>query len=531
MLYERCVACTSKKICHNNSNLVKIFTKSLEAVDTRRLIKNNVKCQDNTLIVRGQKYGLKGDVFLVGFGKAVMNMALELEGILGEKLARGVCSVPAGLMDIGENRKLAERSVVEFYEGAKGNFPDLEAVQATRTICDLVKSLGEEDLLVVLISGGGSALLSFPKDPLTLEEKSSVVQFLSKAGADIFELNAVRKRLSEVKGGGLARMAFPTKVLTLILSDVIGNPVQIIASGPTVPPSEKPKLAGHILKKYALAPFPEALQAILDQNQDVSSIPLSPCGDYFHVDNHILASNHQLTEAAKLDAIRRNYQSCVLTVGVQGEVWSLSKKYVSLAMEICELMKGFSSIEHFSWILENSFQESLCLTEKSMKELVGLDFGTPHGVCLIFGGETTVKVRGGGKGGRNTHLALRFSIDLHEAMTKTLHSDGMNISLLSCGTDGIDGPTDAAGAVGFSGLYEMAREQDLFPRRFLRNFDSYSFFEKISGGKYLIKTGHTGTNVMDLHVLVINKGYDFDSDLDEDMARTIRHACRSKKVS
>lgn len=239
----------------SRSELLQIFDTAVSAVFPNVLIEDQVKLQNNELIIKGESYSLEQNVYLVGFGKAVAGMAFAMEKILGDRLKRGIVSVPASSLYLAtpeegkklenlqeqrelqiQNLQMLRRSkVIEYKEGAENNQPDDDSLSATESIIELVKDLGKDDTLIVLISGGGSALLFQPKPPLTIEKKQVLCKKLQNAGASITELNTVRKILSSVKGGGLARIAYPAKLLTLILSDIVGDPVDFIASGPTCP--------------------------------------------------------------------------------------------------------------------------------------------------------------------------------------------------------------------------------------------------------------------------------------------------------
>lgn len=490
---------------YNNQYIKKIFLKSIEAVNTKKLIEDNVKLNNEFLTICDRNYSLKNDVYLIGFGKAVFNMATELEAILGTNLKGGIVSIPTGTLSTDTNRKMAEKSKITFYEGAKDNIPDFRSVYTAEEISKFVQSLQKNDLLIVLISGGGSALLPLPIQPIHLSEKSELVKKLSNNGADIFELNTVRKRISQLKGGGLARKTYPAYIVSLILSDVIGDPLDIIASGPTLPNNDKPNDAIEIIKKYGLlGDISKDMLKILKSPKETYDIPLNPLGSYFHVENNLIGNNQIMAKAARCEAVRNGYEAIIISTHIFGDVAKIANAFAQVSADLAEYMMGQSSHEFLSIKYE---QEKLLNLKKALPEILKLNFENKKGICLIAAGEPTIHVKGKGKGGRNQHMALQFSTDLHVYMKKNSDLKYMNVAFLSCGTDGIDGPTDAAGAIGTSNLYSLAVENDLEPERFLRNCDSYSFYEKFMGGEYMVKTGHTGTNVMDLHLVIINKGY------------------------
>lgn len=239
----------------SRSELLQIFDAAVSAVFPNVLIEDQVKIENNELVINGESYPLEENVYLVGFGKAVAGMAFSMERILGNRLKRGIVCVPATSLCIFtpeegkelknlqeqrdlqiQNLQMLKRSkVIEYKEGAKDNQPDDDSLAATESIIELVKDLGQSDTLIVLISGGGSALLFQPKEPVSSEVKRDLCKKLQNSGASITELNTVRKVLSTVKGGGLAKIAYPAKLLTLILSDIVGDPIDYIASGPTCP--------------------------------------------------------------------------------------------------------------------------------------------------------------------------------------------------------------------------------------------------------------------------------------------------------
>ncbi|GLV33042.1 uncharacterized protein CBL_10389 [Carabus blaptoides fortunei] len=429
-------------------------------------------------------------------------MASEIESILGSHLVRGVVSVPVGILS-SKFHQQSPSGRVKYLEGAKYNLPDAAAEQAAREISELIQNLNADDLLIVLISGGGSALLPLPKSPVTLEEKTRLIKLLSGKGADILELNCVRKRLSMLKGGGLATLAYPASVCSLVLSDVVGDPLDCIASGPTLPNRDPADAAIKIIEKYALlAQLPDSISRTLRSDllsNDPGVIPES----FGHVTNFVIGSNGLAVSAAANEARWLGYRSCIISVEVSGDVCLISQSYARLALELVRLMKGLSSKRALEQCLRD-IQSVLSISDDAIRELINLEYDPHIGVCIVAGGEATVTVGGAGVGGRNQQLALQFAIDVDKSLRASRESvENMNISLLSCGTDGIDGPTDAAGAIGFSTLCELASRQNLSPVAYLRDNDSYNFFRKFQHGEYLIRTGHTGTNVMDIHVLVV----------------------------
>jgi len=330
---------------------------------------------------------------------------------------------------------------------------------ATKQVTDLLKDVDRETLVVCLISGGGSALLVAPQNGIALDEKQQITDVLLKAGANINELNTVRKHISAVKGGRLAQTAYPSRLISLVLSDVIGDPLDVIASGPTSPDKTTFCDALDVIEKYGLKNvIPDHVLNLLRQGSlgRVGETPKKGNAVFEKVENIIVGSNRIATGAAAKRAAEQGFETTVLTSELQGDARDAAKWLAQKAIEI----RG--------------------------RKAAG------RKICLVSGGETTVKVLGKGLGGRNTELALVFA----EAIAG---SDG--ITLLSAGTDGTDGPTDAAGAIVDGQTVQKAWARGLSPDNFLRNNDSYSFFK--STGELLV-TGSTGTNVMDIQIILLN---------------------------
>ena len=315
-----------------------------------------------------------------------------------------------------------------------------------------------EHSLYVLSPGGGSALLVAPDKNLTLEDKQTATELLLKAGADIFEVNTVRKHLSQVKGGRLAEIAYPAKIISLILSDVIGDKLDVIASGPTSPDSSSYKQALSVFEKYALLDkAPKPVIDLLKKGQR-GLIPETPkYGNpiFQNISNIIVGSNKTALLAAQEKAEHLGLMTEIISSEISGEAKEVG----------------------------NFLSEKIINLKKTKRNKTPL--------CLLSGGETTVTVRGNGLGGRNTELALSFALGIE---------DHMGITLLSAGTDGTDGPTDAAGAVVTGETWERALACGLYPTNFLQNNDSYKFFDQLMD---LEKPGLTGTNVNDLIFLIL----------------------------
>lgn len=493
---------SSTNIKSTIKSVVSAFESGIKSVQPKQLICELIQRENSCLYVNGQKHTLINNVYIVGFGKGVMGMAAPLEDLLSinsssSHLQRGIISVPNGIQNTFANRPellLSENSVIEVMEGAKDNIPDEDALKASEKIMSLIKKLTQDDLLLVLISGGGSALLPAPKSPVSLAQKSQLIKTLSRAGVTINELNTVRKALSTVKGGQLAQMT-DARMISLILSDIINSPLDMIASGPTVLNSDPHNAAIEILKRYSVN-IPEEVKTALLKTCNKSQ-------KYDHVSNIIIGSNETALQAVKINL--EATEKCipiVLSSTLSGDAKAVGGHMVNLAKSIIHALK-------------NSFEEThmlkyLCISEDRIPLLKGAITqsalnGTP--LCLIFGGETTVEVHGTGCGGRNQEMVLAASIALEKEMVDLQF--GGSIIFLSGGTDGIDGPTDVAGAITFwdtqgSSQAAIAKQNDLDPQSYLDNNDSYNYFKLIQEGAYHINTGHTGTNVMDLQILWIN---------------------------
>jgi hydroxypyruvate reductase len=384
-----------------------------------------------------------GRIFVVGAGKASGTMARVVEQQFGERIAAGCVNVKDG--DSTKLRRIETRLCGH-------PVPDERGFNGARRIAEICSQAEEGDLVICLFSGGASALMPLPGPPITLAEKQETTRLLLACGAEIQEINTVRKHLSAVKGGQLARLAFPAKVLSLILSDVVGDDPGIIASGPTSPDSSTFADAWAVLRRYDIASqVPVRVRERLKQGAQETPKPGDPL--FENVENLIIGSNQKSLDAAARTAKELRYKTLILTSTLQGETRDVARVHAAIARQIRE---------H------------------------GQPLETP--ACVISGGETTVTLRGDGKGGRNMEFALAAAIDI-EGLTNTL--------ILSIGTDGTDGPTDAAGAIADGTTVERSQRS---AAEALAANDSYPFFEDLGD---LVITGSTGTNVMDLHLILI----------------------------
>ncbi|XP_048462574.1 glycerate kinase isoform X2 [Rhincodon typus] len=418
------------------------------------------------------------------------------------------CLRPAPLDVQSGDMLLKPNTKIQAMEGARHNLPDENALKAANTIRHLVEGLAADDLLFVLISGGGSALLPAPIPPITLEEKQYLTKQLAAKGATIQELNTVRKMLSVLKGGGLARAAYPAQVVSLIMSDVIGDNLEFVASGPTVLNLQSKDDCHKILSKYNLS-MPESVKEVLSQSS--MKMDKEEIQTFDHVCNFIVGSNAIALEEAKRKSESLGYNTSVLSTVVSGDVRTVAKLYSLLIRYVYSVLAAASSkYVHVSKLKDEilqmvvnmelpDFQLDGCL--KLLEEAQS----SKKSICLLAGGETTVQLQGKGKGGRNQELALHVALELHRAKSKipqdllTKHE----VIFLSAGTDGQDGPTEAAGAFAYGDLVDKAFAEGLNPEDFLNNNDSFTFFNKFNNGVDLIVTGLTNTNVMDVQAIII----------------------------
>jgi glycerate 2-kinase len=401
-------------------------------------------------------------VLIVGAGKAVASMTLALDRTISPHVpTRGWVNVPDGTFDA--NRSLLGDIRIHAARPHGINEPTEAVLEGTGKILQLVRSAGRRDLVIVVLSGGGSALLAYPSEGVSLTDKLSVIRLLSGAGADIQQLNTIRKQLSLVKGGGLARASRGGRLVTLVLSDVLGDPIDVIASGPTVNNPTTADDAIKLLKQYDPEhQLSSCIYDAMDQNRKVVRFPIA-------TDTVILGNNARAVDAAGIRAESLGY---------------------SHAMTAATASEGAAELigSH--------------LADMAMTMLRDRDAGKQTPDCLITGGEPTVQLAPPnmrGKGGRNMHLVLAAMNRLGEL---GLDRSTLNrIVILSGGTDGEDGPTDAAGAILSSEVWQAARDRMLEPKDYLSRSDSYNFFKQAGG---LFITGPTHTNVCDIRVVLID---------------------------
>jgi hydroxypyruvate reductase len=429
-----------------------IFEAGVSAADPAMLVERRLPFEGQMLRAAERLYDLtKPDhLYVVGAGKATGRMALAVEGLLGERLTGGIIVVKQG-----ERIPLGRIEVLE----AGHPIPDQAGVNATESIIGLLRQTQGTDLILCLISGGASALLSSPVAGLSLLDKQQTTQTLLKCGARIQEVNAIRKHISKVKGGRLAELVYPATVLSLVLSDVIDDSMDAIGSGPTAPDSSTFADCLSILDRYHIGEMiPIAVTSYLKKGAagEIAETP-KPSAPIFQKVQNLLVGNNQLAvAAAKEKAEALGYHTLILSSSIEGEARKVAMDHVAM---IRDVLSGFSPLR--------------------------------RPACIISGGETTVTVCGDGLGGRNQEFALAAAIEI----------DGLEgVVVVSGGTDGSDGPTDAAGGIVDGTTVQRGRNKGLDARRYLDRNDSYPFLKTVGD---LLITGPTLTNVMDLRLVLI----------------------------
>ncbi|MDZ7266286.1 MAG: glycerate kinase [candidate division KSB1 bacterium] len=441
-----------KKLRHHARE---IFLAGLSAVDPERAVLRALRRDGALLHLAGETFDLNkfNRVLVLGAGKASPAMAAAVESRLADRIADGLI-----VTKDGHGRPLQKCQVVE----AGHPVPDSRGEQAARKLLQLAETAQINDLVICLISGGGSALLPLPAGEITLADEQQVTALLLSHGVTIHETNTVRKHISRLKGGQLAAAVYPATLVTLVVSDVIGDPLDIIASGPTVPDPSKFSDAERVLVLYGVWPkLPARVRDYITAGCR-GHVPETPKpGDPIFTKNlaHIVACNADAISACERHARSLGYNTMVLSHRVQGEAREIGRFYAALLHHVVD---------------------------------AGQPIAAP--ACILAGGETTVTLRNpGGKGGRNQEMALSVALDI----------DGLpNCVFLSAGTDGTDGPTDAAGAFADGWTIAHARTRGMrFFSSYLRDNDSYNFFNQLGD---LFITGPTGTNVMDVQIMLVS---------------------------
>ncbi len=441
-----------------HSDLWRCARAALEAVDPRAAVRQRLQPQaeaDRRLRLGSLDWTLRPEnrLVLVAVGKAAAAMAEAAATVLGPYLSAGVVVTKYGHAEgahLPVNVTLIE---------AGHPTPDANGLVGARRVAELISGLSAADYVLVLLSGGASALLPAPAPGLALEDVQALTTLLLRAGATIHEVNAVRKHIDQLKGGGLARLAQPASVAALILSDVVGDPLDVIASGPTVADPTTFAEVWALLARYRLTErLPPAITVHLQAGL-MGAVPDTPKpGDplFARVTNLLIGSNRQAAQAALREAEQLGYRPLLLSTFIEGEAREVGRVAAALAKSV------------------RAHGDPL-----------------PPPACLVWGGETTVTVRGAGRGGRNQELALSAALAL----------DGLpDVALLALGTDGTDGPTDAAGGLVDGQTAGHARTLGLDLWQALADNDAYSALNALGA---LVKTGPTGTNVNDLLILLV----------------------------
>ncbi|MCQ4574245.1 MAG: glycerate kinase [Candidatus Brocadiales bacterium] len=430
-----------------------IFDFALKAVDPAKLVRQQLRLDGHRLEVAGRKYDLRGveKIFLIAAGKAAAPMAETLEDVLGDRLGDGIVVVKYGY-----GLPFKKMRVIE----AGHPVPDRKSTEAAGAVLKLASRAGKKDLVICLLSGGGSALLCGLPEGITIADLKSLTKLLLASGADIKEMNTVRKHVSVINGGRLAKTIYPAGIISIIISDVVGNELSMVASGPTLPIGSTFKDAIDVLDKYNLTKrIPRGiyryLKEQLKEGRDEGPAESAPCFKGCH--SYMAGSNERALEAAERRARKLGYNSIVLSSSITGEAREVAGVLVSMAKEVSA-------------------------------------YGRPvrRPACLLAGGETTVTIKGRGKGGRSQEFALAAALQL---------DDCNHTVVLSGGTDGTDGPTDADGAMVDTNTRRRAEKRfQLDAADYLDRNDSYNFFKKAGG--HLI-TGPTRTNVTDIMMALI----------------------------
>jgi hydroxypyruvate reductase len=435
-----------------------IFLKAVAAVDPFKILKDRIRIERDRLLIKTEReqekcFDLGGvhKIFLVGTGKASNSMAQAVEEIFGDRITTGVITTK-----YGHQLPLQKTEIIE----AGHPLPDRKGYEGARRIQRLLKESGPEDLVIFLLSGGGSALLPYPADRIDLKEKQEITQLLLDCGADIREINTIRKHISRIKGGWLAKWAYPSTVVGFILSDVVGDQLDVIGSGPTVPDPTTFEEAWEILKKYDLiSEMAPSIRKYLQSGKEgkVEETPKPQDVTFERVTNCLIGSNILALQTAEKEAASLGFNTLILSSAIEGETREAARFHTAVA-----------------------------------KQVISSGNPIPKPACILSGGETTVTIKGKGLGGRNQEFVLASALEI---------AGIEKIVLLSGGTDGTDGPTDATGAMADHATVQRGKVLGLDPKAFLDNNNAYPFFEKLGD---LLITGPTYTNVMDVRIILVD---------------------------
>lgn len=429
-----------------------IISEAIAAVNPYSCVMRAVKKEGERLIINSTCYDLSKyeNVYVVAFGKASISMSKAIEEILEDYLTGGIAITKHGFG--------SALSRIMTYE-AGHPIPDKNSIIAGEKIHDHLTGTGSKDLILFLISGGGSALVTYPRRGVSITDVVKLTDTLMRSGATIDELNTVRKHLCSIKGGGLSKMAYPSESISLILSDVVGDPVDVIASGPTVPDTSTFAEFNEIIVRYNI-PLSPAVSGLLEDGLEgiIEETPKYGASVFERTSHYLVGNNALALQEAKSKASGLGYNTMLLTSSIVGEAREVARVFAAIARE------------------ERLREDPL-----------------PLPACILAGGETTVTIKGSGNGGRCQEMALSFGIEV---------SGLEGILFFPVGTDGNDGTTDSAGAFADGDTVQRGRDYQMDAHRELYNNNSYEFFK---GTGDLFVTGPTGTNVMDIYILLIDR--------------------------
>jgi len=437
--------------------LTEAFNHALLAADPQTILRNKVRVRRNDLEIGTLSFKLSEfrRVLVIGGGKASAGMALEIGQILDGWITGGSVNIPAYTKPWPKSEKIN-------FNPASHPIPSHDGVRGVKNMLRLVGQPSDDDLVICLISGGGSALMPLPSAGLTLSDKQKTTNLLLKSGAKIDEINTVRKHLSDFKGGRLAGKLYPATVLSLIISDVVGDMLESVASGPTVPDDTTYADAYKILQERGLwRTVPSSVRKRIQKGKE-GKLPETPKRGsriFKRVHNILVGTNEESCQAAAEVLEKRGYHSLILSTRLQGEAREVGKVLASICVDI--------------------YENELPVAPRA---------------AVVAGGETTVTVHGKGRGGRNQELVLSAALSIRG-------NPGILVS--SIGTDGVDGPTKAAGAVADGNTVERGLRVRMDPESYLRENNSYQFFERL---RDLVITGPTGTNVNDIFIAIVGPG-------------------------
>lgn len=444
--------------------LKNIFMAGVNRANPYKILKNNVNLKNSTLTIDTPTNQYNFDlskykkIFIIGAGKATATMAKAIEEIFKNKIDKGFISVK-----YGHTENLNKIKIIE----AGHPVPDDNSFKAAKKILNIAEKADEETLVITLISGGGSALMTHPIKndmvEISLDDIQNTTEKLLECGAIINEINCLRKHLSEIKGGKLANALFPATSINLILSDVVGDRLDTIASGPTSPDEKTFQGMKSIIKKYEIEnQLPKNVLKLLDLGlkNKIMETPGKDNKIFKNTTNILIGTNYLSLLDSKKESEKNSFNTIILSSQIIGEAKEVAKVFAGIAKDV---------------------KKNNLLGDKPL--------------CIIAGGETTVTLKGNGKGGRNQEIALSFLSEIEK------EPDAFeDIYFLSASTDGNDGPTDAAGAYADLDLLHNSKNKKLDITEYLKNNDSYNFFDSIDG---LLKTGPTNTNVCDIHIILI----------------------------